>query len=177
VLSWATYTVSCRSLLPIQSLSRFLGISIGKGKARIPWATLKGAPNDFIEEKYLPKNIALDQYYHLVQDDVNAMLKHWTERQAAGEVPFQFKKEVKVARKNKRTQEENAVDADAESDGEPQGDRQSGGGSQGPWNGEFRGEGGSNNSNEPALPGQGLGNAAEDINRVGWFLKHSDRRH
>jgi ATP-dependent helicase YprA (DUF1998 family) len=169
--------VSCRSLLPIHSLSLSLGISIGKGKGRVPWAKLKRAQNDYIEEKYLPKNVSLEQYYHLRQDDVNTMLKHWTERQAAGEVPFQFKKKVKAARKNKRTPEENDADADTESGKEAGEDLQSSDESQERGNGEFRGEGGSNSSNEHPLPGRGLGNAAENPSRVGWFLKYSDSRH
>lgn len=101
-------------LLPIQPLSLYLGTSIGKGKGRIPWAKLKAAQDDFIDPKYLPKNLILEQFHHLRQDDVNAMLNHWAERQAAGEVPFQFKK-VNAARNNKRTPEENDADADTES--------------------------------------------------------------
>lgn len=151
-------------MLLVQSLSLSLGISTGKVKGRVPWAKLKKAQNDFIEAKYLPKNIDLEQYYHLVQDDVNAILKHWTERQAAGEVPLQFKK-VEAARKNKRTPEENDTDADTESGKEAGEDPQSGDDNQGRGNGVFREEGGSNSSNERALLGQGLGNAAEPSRR------------
>jgi hypothetical protein len=142
---------------------------------------LKKARNDYIEDKYLPKNITLEQYYHLRQDDVNAMLKHWTERQAAGEVPFQFKKEVEAARKKYRTPEENDANSNAELDEGPREDLQSGYGSHARGNGEFSGQVGSNSSNGHALPGQGLGNAAlgnaaENPNGVGWSLNHSDSR-
>jgi hypothetical protein len=117
---------------------------------------LKKARNNYIEDKYLPENVTLEQYYHLRQDDVNAMLKHWTERQAAGEVPFRFKKEVAAlvaaARKNNRTPEENDADSDSGLDV------------------------GTNSPNERALPGQGLGNAADNPSNVGWSLKHSDSR-
>lgn len=167
--------MSRRLLLPIQPLSLSLGTSIGKGKGRIPWANLKRAQDDFIDPKYLPKNLILEQFHHLRQDDVNAMLNHWTERQAAGEVPFQFKK-VNAARKNKRTLEESDADTDTESGEEAGEDPQSGDDNQERGNGDFQGQGSSNSSNEHALPGQGLGNATENPGRVGWFLIHNDSR-
>jgi hypothetical protein len=141
---------------------------------------LKKARNNYIEDKYLPENVTLEQYYHLRQDDVNAMLKHWTERQAAGEVPFRFKKEVAAlvaaARKNNRTSGENDADSDAGLDEGAVGHSQSGNGSHALGNGESPGEVGTNSPNEHALPGQGLGNAAENPSNVGWSLKHSDSR-
>ena len=137
---------------------------------------LKRAQNNYIKDKYLPMNITLEQYYHLRQDDVNAMLKHWMERQAASEVPFQFKKEVGATWKNNRTLEENNVNSDAELDEGAREYSQSSDGSQAQGNGEFPREVSSNSSNGHALPGQGLGNAAKNPSRVGWFLKHSDSR-
>ena len=137
---------------------------------------LKKAQNSYIEDKSLPKNVTLEQYYHLRQDDVNTMLKHWTERQAAGEVPFRFKKEVTAAWKNNRTPEENDANSSAELDEGGIEHSQSSDGSQARGNGESPGKVGTNSSNEHALPGQGLGNAAKNPSRVGWSLKHSDIR-
>ena len=105
------------------------------------------------------------------------MLKHWTERQAAGEVPFQFKKEVAAAQKNNHTLEENNANSGAELDEEGIEHSQSSDGSQARGNGESPGEVGTNSSNERALLGQGLGNAAENPSRVGWSPKHSNIRH
>ena len=73
------------------SLMNLSEISVGGGKGRIPWARLKEAPGDFILSKYLPASVTLTQYHHICQEDVNALLKHWTQRQAAGEIPFRFK--------------------------------------------------------------------------------------
>jgi len=66
-------------------------ISVGGGKGRIPWARLKEAPGNFILSKYLPASVTLTQYHHICQEDVNALLKHWMQRQAAGKIPFCFK--------------------------------------------------------------------------------------
>jgi hypothetical protein len=106
--------VSCRSLLPIQSLSQFLEISSGKRKGRVPWTQLQKARVDYIEPEYLPEHITLKQYYHLSQEDVNAMLEHWTRRQAAGKVPFCFRKVAKAVRENVDALEENDADADSD---------------------------------------------------------------
>ncbi|KAI9428291.1 hypothetical protein H4582DRAFT_2086330 [Lactarius indigo] len=76
-------------------IGRFMGemykIAVGRGKGRIPWARLKETPGDFILSKYLPASVTLTQYHHICQEDVNALLKHWTQRQAASEIPFHFK--------------------------------------------------------------------------------------
>jgi hypothetical protein len=106
--------VSCRSLLPIQSLSQFLEISSGKRRGRVPWTQLQKAQVDYIEPEYLPEHITLKKYYHLFQENMNAMLEHWTWRQAVGKVPFCFRKVAKAVRENVDALEEN--DADANSD-------------------------------------------------------------
>jgi hypothetical protein len=106
--------VSCRPLLTIQSLSQFLDISSGKRKRRVPWTQLQKALVDYIEPKYLPEQVTLKQYYHLSQVDVNSMLKHWTRRQAAGKVPFCFRKVAKATQENADTLEENDADADSD---------------------------------------------------------------
>src|SRR6266702_4525231 len=89
--SWVRCTVSELQLAVNLSLMNLSEISVGGGKGRIPWARLKEAPGDFILSKYLLASVTLTQYHHICQEDVNALLKHWTQRQAAGEIPFRFK--------------------------------------------------------------------------------------
>jgi hypothetical protein len=88
----------------------------------------------------LPNDIALTQYYHIRLEDANALLRHWTQRQAAGEIPFRFKKVDKADRQGKGAEGEDDastgvgprdqenVQEDQEPAGETQGD---GGGSAG----------------------------------------------
>jgi hypothetical protein len=156
--------VSCRPLLPIQSLSQFLEISNGKRKGRVPWTHLQKARVDYIKPKYLPKQVTLKQYYHLTQKDVSAILKHWTWRQAAGKVPFCFRKVAKAVRENVDALEENNADANSdmgpgeEAEGDSQGDAVS----QAWGDGASRGDGGGNGSTDQAFPAQSTGNAAEN---------------
>src|SRR6266702_546093 len=89
--SWVRCTVSELQLAVNLLLMNLSEISVGGGKGRIPWARLKEAPGDFILSKYLPASVMLTQYHHIRQEDVNALLKHWTQRQAAGKIPFHFK--------------------------------------------------------------------------------------
>jgi hypothetical protein len=86
----------------------------------------------------LPKKVNIQQYYHLRQEDVQAILEHWTRRRAAGKVPFRFRETVKGSQQNERTSEINSEanmgpgeanedlpnddSSQAREDGEPQGD-------------------------------------------------------
>ena len=79
------------------------GIAEGTGKGRIPWARIKAAQGDFILPQYLRDGITLTQYHHIQLNDANALLQHWTQRQAAGEIPFQFKNNFKGNRPSLRT--------------------------------------------------------------------------
>jgi len=111
--SWGIYTV-CQ--LPIDTAdsvtSRFLEMSTGTGKGRVPWAKLQRAQGDYIEAKYLPEEVALKQYYHLRQEDVNAILGHWAKRQSDGKVPLLFKKAVRATCHNVHISEGNGSDSD-----------------------------------------------------------------
>ncbi len=69
------------------------------GKGHIPWTRLQHAQSDYISDEYLPAGITLTQYHHIRARDVNALLQHWTARQAAGETPFHFKKVVDTSQK------------------------------------------------------------------------------
>lgn len=137
-------------LLPTRLLSRFLDISIGAGKGRVPWKKIQQSQGDYIKAKYLPKGVILTQYYHLRQEDVNAILEHWTRRQAAGKVPFRFRKVAKAIRQQERNSEENDAGAGMgpgeEAEEDPQG-----------------------NDDSP-------GNAAENPSWVGCLLKNGDCR-
>jgi hypothetical protein len=174
--SWAMYTVRELPILAaIQPLSQFLGISIGTEKGRVPWAELQRAQGDYIKPKYLPKKVTLKQYYHLRQEDVNAILEHWAQRQAAGKVPFRFRKAAKTIRK-KRTLEGSDADVDMGSGEEAEEDLQDDNGIQSQADGELQADGSSNGSNKRAHPARRLGNAAENLSRVGSLLKHGDSR-
>ncbi|KAI9438332.1 hypothetical protein H4582DRAFT_2057761 [Lactarius indigo] len=98
-------------------IGRFMGetykIAVGGGKGRIPWARLKETPGDFILSKYLPAGVTLTQYHHIRQEDVNALLKHWTQRQAAGEIPFRFKMRDVWGRQAQGNDEETPGDGNA----------------------------------------------------------------
>ena len=87
-------------------------MSTSTGKGRVPWAELQRAQGDYIEAKYLPEKVALKQYYHLHQEDVNAILGHWAKRQSDGEVPLLFKKAVRATCQNVHTLEGNGSDSD-----------------------------------------------------------------
>lgn len=76
----------------------------------------------------------LTQYHHIRLEDANALLRHWTQRQAAGEIPFRFNKVDKADRQRKGASgEDNSstgvpprdqgnVQEDQEPDRESQGD-------------------------------------------------------
>lgn len=70
----------------------------GGGNGRISWTRLEKAQKDYIEDEYLPAGIILKQYHHLRSSTVNALLEHWTTRQAAGQRTFRFKRAVPVIR-------------------------------------------------------------------------------
>ena len=52
---------------------------------------MQNAQDDYILPKYLPDGCILTQYHHIRLDDADALLIHWTQRQADGEVPLRFK--------------------------------------------------------------------------------------
>ena len=82
------------------------GFAEGSSKGRIPWARIKAAQGDFILPQYLPNGITLTQYHHIRVNDANALLQHWTQRQAAGEITFRFKNNFKDNRPILRASED-----------------------------------------------------------------------
>ena len=126
-------------------------MSTGNRKARVPWAELQRARDEYIESKYLPMQVVLRQYYHLRQGDVDSILRHWVRRQAAGMVPLRFKKVTKVI------PQRNGDGIDMGSSDEDE-DLQNN-------------DGDSGHSGEEANLGQSLGNAAGNSNGVGPLLK------
>jgi hypothetical protein len=147
-------------------------MSTGAGKGRVPWTELERARDDYIEPEYLPKQVALKQYYHIRQDEANAMIDHWTQRQAAGKVPLRFKKVVKATRQNNGTSEENDADEDPNmgSGDEAENDRQGNYGSQVGGHGVSQGDSSRNG------PGQSHDSTVENPSEVGWPLDHGSSR-
>jgi len=134
------------------------------GKRRIPWTELERARGDYIEPKYLPKQVALKQYYHLRQKDVSDILEHWTRRQAAGKVPLCFMKVV-------RASEDSGTGTDMEPvEGEE--NLQDDKGSQTQEDGPTQGDSSTNCSAKQIHSGESPADAAEDPNRVSLILKH-----
>lgn len=145
-------------------------MTAGAGKGRVPWTELQRARGDYIKEEYFPKHVTLKQYYHFRQQDIRAILGHWTWRQAASKVPFRFKKAAKAIHQNTRASKGNDGDANM-GPSEESPDQQDNDGSQAPGDGSSQGDGGSNSSTEEAHPDQNIGNATEIADGVSWFLK------
>ena len=101
----------------------------------------------------------------MVREDVNAVLKHLSIRQAAGEVPFRFFKLPKATRNKTAAVDECNGDIDTGSDAEAEDDLQEG-------NGVLGGGSSINRSVEQASPGQSMGDAAENACRVCRLLKY-----
>jgi len=123
----------------------------------------------------LPEGVALKQYYHLRREDINSILEHWAWRQAAGKVPFCFRKMANAIQQNEHASEEDDADADTELGKETEEDLLDNDDSQS--EGQTSQDDGCNNDNGLTEPGQNLSNAAENRNTVGWLLKHCNSRH
>jgi hypothetical protein len=141
------------------------------GKARVPWAKIQKAQGDFIDPKYLPEQITLRQFHHIIRKEADAILKHWTQRQAGGEVPFLFMDVVKATGKKNNTSEKNNANDDTLSGEESEEDMQEGDDSQVPEDGASQGDSSSHGSAEQARPGQSLEGAAENPSTVAWLPK------
>ncbi|KAF8256592.1 hypothetical protein EI94DRAFT_1821722 [Lactarius quietus] len=72
----------------------------GGGKGRIPWTRLRQAQGDYVLQEHLPAGVTLTQYHHIQLGDANALLQHWTTRQATGLIPFRFKKVANTAQQS-----------------------------------------------------------------------------
>lgn len=120
----------------------------------------------------MPKGVALKQYYHLRREEVNSILEHWVQRQAAGKVPFRFRKMADAIQQNERASEDDS-NADMVPGEETEEDLSDNSDSQ--TEGHASQEDGCYNG--LTEPGQNLGNAAENRSTVGWHLKHFDSRH
>ena len=118
---------------------------------------LQRAQGDYIKPKYLPKDIAIKQYHHLREKEVNAILEHWAKRQDSDKVPFQFRKVTKEIQQNDTNLEENDSDAAVRPDEELVGDLQ------GDNNRQVR-----NNSHcdGSGMQAYSLGDAAKNLDRV-----------
>ncbi|KAH9949762.1 hypothetical protein B0H21DRAFT_706891 [Amylocystis lapponica] len=74
-------------------LSMHYVLCCGKANAKVPWAAIQASPKDYIESSHVPRRFVLKEPTKMVQDDVDALLAHWRERQADDncEVTFRFK--------------------------------------------------------------------------------------
>ena len=118
-----------------------------------------------MKPKYMPKKVTLQQYYHLRQEDVEAILKHWTLRQAAGKALFRFRKTVL---QKEHTLHGNDSDANM-GPNEEEADPEDHNASQTQEDGPPQQGGSSEGSEQP--PGQSLGNAGENLTMVSRLLK------
>ena len=74
---------------------------MASGSSKIPWSRLREAQQEYILDEYLPAGgVILKQYHHYRSSTTNALLKHWTTRQAAGLVPFRFTKAVTLSQRS-----------------------------------------------------------------------------
>ena len=120
----------------------------------------------------MPKGVSLKQYYHLRQADIEALLNHWMQRQAAGKVPFCFRGAVKAIRKNQYTPEENDADIDMGLAEETEVGLQEDDGNQEQGGGPPQGASNGNGSTKHDHPGQSPGVANKNPNGVSWLLIH-----
>ncbi|KAF8258204.1 hypothetical protein EI94DRAFT_1708190 [Lactarius quietus] len=98
--SWEAINIkglTYKKMLIGKFLSEMYWITEDSGKGRVPWSRLHKAQNDFIQAKYLPNSVTLTQYHHIHLEDADSLLKQWTQRQAAREVPLQFRKVEKAS--------------------------------------------------------------------------------
>lgn len=107
--------------------------------------------------------MTLRQYYHLRRDDVNALLDHWTQRQAAGKVPLRFRKEAKAILQKKRASGDNDSDVEMGPCEEAEDDPNDNDDTQERGYAELQGDGGGNALTE-----------AESPRGVGLLPKHDD---
>ncbi|KAH9939566.1 hypothetical protein B0H21DRAFT_711155 [Amylocystis lapponica] len=98
-------------------LSMHYVLCCGKANAKVPWAAIQASPKDYIESSHVPRRFVLREPTKMVQDDVDALLAHWRERQADDncEVTFQFKA-YKGSDNRPRPPVERAYDEDSEED-------------------------------------------------------------
>ena len=120
-------------------------MSTGRGKGHIPWTWLQQSQSDYILDEYLPPGIILTQYHHIRSGDANALLQHWTARQAAGEIPFRFKKTADTSQQRTRTSvrgDSPGSDSSGSAENGREGDTDGTGSGQAQGgNGEFQGDG------------------------------------
>jgi len=101
-------------------------MAVGKAE-RVPWDRMIEDQGKFIDPEYLPDGLLLASNNHKLQKPVvDAILKHWTTRDAEGDIPFRFKIPDKADRSRKRAYTTPNVQSD-QSTNEPEGGSQNGG--------------------------------------------------
>ena len=66
----------------------------------------------------------LRQFHHIRQEEANALLEHWTQRQAAGEAPLRFRKVAKAIPQDNLALEDNCPPEEGNDEGDVQPDRE-----------------------------------------------------
>ncbi|KAF8262217.1 hypothetical protein EI94DRAFT_1704942 [Lactarius quietus] len=141
------------------------------GKGRIPWTQLRQAQGNYILQEYLPAGVTLTQYHHIRLGDANALLQHWTTRQAAGQIPFHFKDVAKTSQHSEPALRRGGVSANiSHGNGEEDPDGIQGAQEQGSeHDNNFQGGDKCSDNNDA----QGGGNAANDLGPSTHSLPHN----
>ncbi|KAF8259614.1 hypothetical protein EI94DRAFT_1813057 [Lactarius quietus] len=146
-------------------------LASGGGKGRIPWMQLHQVQGDYILQEYLPAGVTLTQYHHICLGDANALLQHWTTRQAAGQIPFHFKDVAKTSQHSEPALRCGGVSANiSHGNGEEDPDGIQGAQEQGSeHDNNFQGGDKRSDNNDT----QGGGNAADDLGPSLHSLPHN----
>ncbi|KAF8260937.1 hypothetical protein EI94DRAFT_1705919 [Lactarius quietus] len=146
-------------------------LASGSGKGRIPWTQLRQAQGNYIFQEYLPAGVTHTQYHHIRLGDANALLQHWTTRQAAGQIPFCFKDVAKTSQHSEPALRCGGVSANiSHGNGEEDPDGIQGAQEQGSeHDNNFQGGDKRSNNNDA----QGGGNAADDLGPSTHSLPHN----
>lgn len=70
---------------------RISGHTANNPHAVVPWAALSKSPDSFIEPKYLPDGVELQEISKMKGGPLNRCIQHWLERAETGDIPLRFK--------------------------------------------------------------------------------------
>ncbi|KAF8262952.1 hypothetical protein EI94DRAFT_1704374 [Lactarius quietus] len=153
-----------KKLLIGKFMTQLYKVTAGGSTGRIPWVRLSEALDDFILPQYLPNGVTLTQYHHICIEDADALLKHWTQRQAAREILFWFKSGVNANQCGKKVSVNDDTSSPVGPRNQPEGTLQD---SQENQEQVFHGtsQGGGEGSSKKVPGRQGRGDAARNSNK------------
>ena len=67
------------------------GHAANNPKAVVPWSALQQDPEKFLEPRYLPDGVQLQEVSKMKAASLNACVSHWLERVESGQRAFRFK--------------------------------------------------------------------------------------